>query len=90
MEDWHAEEPGPVGPSPPPVLAACGTVDVVIPPENSDALAARWPACRVERFVGGGHAFMAQEPARVAELLASFAAIGSKRGSPAPERRGTR
>lgn len=44
----------------------------MIPPANSESLAARWPDCRVERFAGGGHAFMAQEPARVANLISSF------------------
>ena len=74
MADWHAQDPGALGPSPPPVLAVCGTADVVIPPENADALADRWPDCRVERFAGGGHAFMAQEPARAAGLIESFVA----------------
>jgi len=56
-----------------PVLVAHGAEDVVIPPANADALAARWSGAQVERFAGCGHAFMAQEPARLAELIASFA-----------------
>ncbi|MET0305290.1 MAG: alpha/beta hydrolase [Solirubrobacterales bacterium] len=72
MEAWHAAEQ-PLPPTPaPPVLVACGSDDVVIPPENSDRLAARWPSCRRERFAGGGHAFMAQEPERLANLISSF------------------
>jgi pimeloyl-ACP methyl ester carboxylesterase len=72
MDAWHAsEQPGPP-PDTPPVLIACGSEDVVIPPANADALAAHWPDSRVERFAGGGHAFMAQEPARLAELIAAF------------------
>lgn len=54
------------------MLAAHGSEDLVIPPENLDALAARWPGCRVERFAGGGHAFMAQEPARLADVIKSL------------------
>ena len=68
---WGKTEPPP-GTDPPPVLAACGDEDRVIPPANAERLAARWPNCRVERFAGGGHAFMAQEPERLAALIASF------------------
>jgi pimeloyl-ACP methyl ester carboxylesterase len=73
MQAWHDEEP----PRPPvgvtlPVLAATGTLDVVIPPGNADRLAAHWPGCTVERFAGCGHAFMAQEPQRLAELIGEF------------------
>jgi 3-oxoadipate enol-lactonase len=70
---WHAEEPQLPGPESPPVLVAHGSEDIVVPPANADALAARWPHARVELFAGGGHAFMAQEPARLAELLTAFA-----------------
>jgi pimeloyl-ACP methyl ester carboxylesterase len=72
MEAWHATElPAPA--LPPPVLVAHGSEDVVIPPENADRLAACWPGASVERFAGGGHAFMAQEPVRLARLIADFA-----------------
>jgi pimeloyl-ACP methyl ester carboxylesterase len=54
------------------VLAICGSEDVVIPPQNADALAARWPGTHVERIAGGGHAFMAQQPKRVAQLIVDF------------------
>jgi hypothetical protein len=36
-------------------------------------LAWRWPGSRVERYAGGGHAFMAQEPARLAASIAALA-----------------
>lgn len=72
MIAWHAEDPPSPSAGPPRVLAACGSEDVVIPPENTDLLATRWPECRVERFAGGGHAFMAQEPERLAALITSF------------------
>jgi pimeloyl-ACP methyl ester carboxylesterase len=71
MAVWHATEQQPID-SAMPVLIAHGNEDVVIPPENSDRLAARWPNSRLERFSSGGHAFMAQEPERLADLITSF------------------
>ncbi len=58
----------------PPVLAASGSLDVVIPPSNLKALAARWPGAKTEVFDGGGHAFMAQEPERLAATIVEFLA----------------
>jgi pimeloyl-ACP methyl ester carboxylesterase len=72
MVAWHTHEPPPPGDDVPPVLIAHGAEDVVIPPANAAALAARWPGARVELFEGGGHAFMAQEPQRLADLIADF------------------
>jgi pimeloyl-ACP methyl ester carboxylesterase len=72
MDVWHAADRPAAAADPPPVLAVCGGEDVVIPPQNGEALAERWPGCQVERFEGGGHAFMAQEPERLADLIASF------------------
>jgi pimeloyl-ACP methyl ester carboxylesterase len=69
---WHAEPQPLPGVGSPPVLAICGGEDVVIPPQNTDLLAARWPRTRVERIAGGGHAFMAQEPELVARLIVDF------------------
>lgn len=71
MDAWHASEQ-PAADGAPPVLIAHGSEDIVIPPRNSDGLAARWPNNRLERFAGGGHAFMAQEPKRLADLITSF------------------
>lgn len=69
---WHDEpQPLPAAGSPP-VLAICGSEDVVIPPQNAQALAARWPNTRVEAIAGGGHAFMAQQPELVAKLIVDF------------------
>lgn len=73
MNAWHADEQ--LGPSPeaaPPILVIHGSEDVVIPAANIAPLAARWPGCEIERFAGG-HAFMAQEPRRTADLILSFA-----------------
>lgn len=69
---WHRNEPPPPPDPPPPVLVAHGEEDIVLPSGNAAALAARWPNARVELFAGGGHAFMAQEPDRLAELITSF------------------
>jgi pimeloyl-ACP methyl ester carboxylesterase len=69
---WHAEPQPAPGADSPPVLALCGGEDVVIPPQNTDALAALWPRGHAERLAGGGHAFMAQEPERVASLITAF------------------
>jgi len=71
MDAWHAAEQPAVNGAPP-VLIAHGSEDIVIPPTNSDRLVARWPNNRVEHFAGGGHAFMAQEPERLANLITSF------------------
>lgn len=73
LADWHEHpQPPPDGPAPP-VLAAAGTADVVIPAANLDLLVAHWSGCRSERFEGAGHAFMAEDPAGVADLIAAFA-----------------
>lgn len=69
---WQAAAQPAPGRDAPPVLALCGSEDVVIPPQNSDLLAELWPHARAECLAGGGHAFMAQEPERVAGLIASF------------------
>jgi pimeloyl-ACP methyl ester carboxylesterase len=69
---WHDEAPQMPGSDSPPVLAICGSEDVVIPPQNSELLATFWPGARSECIAGGGHAFMAQQPERVAALIAGF------------------
>jgi pimeloyl-ACP methyl ester carboxylesterase len=74
MEAWHREEQPRPGERAPPVLVLHGEEDVVIPAANAAALAERWPRAEAELFAGGGHAFMAQEPERVAGRIASFLA----------------
>jgi pimeloyl-ACP methyl ester carboxylesterase len=76
MIAWHTSEQARPGDDAPPVLVAHGTEDVVIPARNAEALAALWPGARVELFDGGGHAFMAQEPQRLAQLIVAFAGGG--------------
>ncbi len=75
-----AEQLGPEPAEAPPILVLHGSEDVVIPAANVERLAERWPGCEVERFAGGGHAFMAQEPRRVAERLAAFAGSSASAG----------
>lgn len=73
MTAWHDESQRRLGAAgSPPVLVACGSEDVVIPPANADVLATHWSDCRVEIFDGGGHAFMAQVPHELAALITSF------------------
>jgi pimeloyl-ACP methyl ester carboxylesterase len=55
-----------------PALVAAGSEDVVIPPANSELLAAALGDSWLARFPGGGHAFMAQEPDRLAALITAF------------------
>lgn len=73
MEEWHATDTEQGSPLPGPVLAVAGSLDEVIPAANARALADKegdWAAS----FDGGGHAFMAQEPRRLATLIATFLA----------------
>lgn len=72
LKTWSGVEPPTQDGRSLPVLAACGTKDAVIQPENTNRLAAHWPNCRAEYFEGCGHAFMAQEPERLADLITSF------------------
>ncbi|HXD55817.1 MAG TPA: alpha/beta hydrolase [Solirubrobacteraceae bacterium] len=71
---WHEEDPPPLPAMPSPALIVCGSEDVVIPPANTAALAARWPGATASVFPGGGHAFMAQEPGRLAAMIDEFLA----------------
>lgn len=71
MRAWHEERDRSILASVP-TLAATGTLDVVIPPANAELLAAAAEDSWLARFPGCGHAFMAQEPQRVAALIAAF------------------
>ena len=71
MAEWWAAPPEKGEPLSVPVLIAAGAEDVVIPPGNSELLAARFPGARVELFAGAGHAFIAQRSAATADLIAS-------------------
>jgi pimeloyl-ACP methyl ester carboxylesterase len=54
------------------VLIATGTADVVIPPSNALKLVNAIPGAWLAQFDGGGHAFMAQYPDPLADLINSF------------------
>lgn len=53
-------------------LVAAGTMDVVIPPANSERIAAQLPGSWLARFPGAAHAVMAQEPERLGGLIDAF------------------
>jgi pimeloyl-ACP methyl ester carboxylesterase len=55
-----------------PVLIATGTADVVIPPSNALRLVNAIPGAWLAQFNSGGHAFMAQYPRPLADLINSF------------------
>jgi pimeloyl-ACP methyl ester carboxylesterase len=59
-----------------PVLIATGTADIVVPPSNAlklvNAISGAWLA----QFNGGGHAFMAQYPRPLADLINTFLELG--------------
>jgi pimeloyl-ACP methyl ester carboxylesterase len=58
-----------------PVLIATGTEDIVIPASNALKLANGIPGAWLAQFPHGGHAFMAQYPRPLADLINSFLAV---------------
>jgi 3-oxoadipate enol-lactonase len=70
MEAWHRDPRGGVGEvGATPALVVHGSLDAVIPVANAGALAARFPAARVEILKGCGHALVAQRPQRIVESI---------------------
>lgn len=59
-----------------PVLIATGTKDIVIPASNSLKLVNAIPGAWLAQFPQGGHAFMAQYPRPLADLINSFLTAG--------------
>jgi pimeloyl-ACP methyl ester carboxylesterase len=59
-----------------PVLIATGTEDIVIPASNALRLANTIPGAWLAQFPHGGHAFIAQYPRALADLINSFLMIG--------------
>jgi pimeloyl-ACP methyl ester carboxylesterase len=51
-----------------PTLVACGRYDGIAPPANSEAIAARVPHAELRTYEGG-HAFFAQDPLALPEIL---------------------
>ena len=62
-----------------PVLIGIGTEDVLIPPSNALKLVNAIPGSWLAQFPRSGHAFMAQYPQAVAELINSFLAFDDAR-----------
>jgi pimeloyl-ACP methyl ester carboxylesterase len=58
-----------------PVLIATGTEDIVIPPSNARKLVNAIPGAWLAQFPHGGHAFMAQYPQALTDLINSFLAV---------------
>jgi len=55
-----------------PTLVACGRYDAIAPPSNGEAIAARIPDADL-RVYEGGHAFFAQDPAALPEVIGFLA-----------------
>jgi pimeloyl-ACP methyl ester carboxylesterase len=51
-----------------PTLVACGRFDAIAPPANAEAIAARIPHADL-RLYDGGHAFFAQDPAALPDVI---------------------
>jgi pimeloyl-ACP methyl ester carboxylesterase len=58
-----------------PVLIAAGTEDIVIPPSNALKLVNTIPGAWLAQFPHGGHAFVAQYPRPLADLINSFLSL---------------
>ena len=58
-----------------PVLMATGSEDIVIPPSNALKLVDTIPGAWLAQFPHGGHAFMAQYPRPLADLINCFLAL---------------
>ena len=59
-----------------PVFIATGTEDILIPASNALKLVNTIPGARLAQFPHGGHAFMAQYPRALADLINSFLTSG--------------
>lgn len=59
-----------------PVLIAAGIEDIVIPASNALKLANTIPGAWLAQFAHGGHAFMAQYPRALADVINNFLAFG--------------
>ena len=59
------------------VLIATGTEDIVIPASNALKLVNAIPGAWLAQFPHGGHAFIAQYPRALADLINSFLALGA-------------
>jgi 3-oxoadipate enol-lactonase len=55
-----------------PTLAITGTADAVIPPANSEVLAACIPGARLQPIDGAGHLFFIEQPEATLAALDAF------------------
>ena len=77
MDEWHRNGAGDrLRGINAPVLIATGSEDVVIPPSNALKLVNAIPNAWLAQFPHGGHAFMAQYPRQLADLINCFLAVG--------------
>ena len=60
-----------------PVLIATGTEDVIIPATNALKLVNEIPGAWLAQFHRGGHAFMAQYPGVLGDLINCFLSLNS-------------
>ena len=76
MDAWHRDDIGDrLQKLRAPTLVATGTEDIVIPPSNALALVNAIPGAWLAQFSGGGHAFVAQYPRPLADLINEFLAL---------------
>ena len=76
MDSWHRNGAGDrLRSLRAPTLVATGAEDIVIPPSNSLALVNAIPGAWLAQFSGGGHAFIAQYPRQLADLINEFLAL---------------
>ena len=77
MDAWHRNGiSNQLGEIRVPVLIAAGTDDIVIPASNALKLVNAIPDAWLAQFPHGGHAFIAQYPRALADLINSFLALG--------------
>ena len=73
MDEWHRNGIGrQLREISVPALIATGTEDIVIPPSNALKLVNAIPGAWLAQFPRGGHAFMAQYPRPLADLINGF------------------
>jgi pimeloyl-ACP methyl ester carboxylesterase len=76
MDAWHRDGAGDrLRELSAPTLVATGTEDIVIPASNALILVNAIPSAWLARFKGAGHAFMAQYPRSLADLINEFLAL---------------
>jgi pimeloyl-ACP methyl ester carboxylesterase len=76
MDAWHRDGTGRrLQQLRAPTLVAAGTEDMVIPASNALRLVNAIPGAWLAQFKEGGHAFMAQYPRPLADLINAFLAL---------------